>query len=102
MQCINPIVNITRYTYLKREIDYCRQVSFTITNFLKKAFLNVDFNPYDDQVPSIFCGLDITWGGDYGNSLAIGFNWEDDFGGNRRQSSWYESVLQISNRYLIA
>ena len=70
--------------------------------FLEKDFFTVDFNSYNDQVPSIFDGLDITCGLAYGNNLAIGYSWEDDFGGNRRQSSWYESILQISNRYFIA
>ena len=100
MQRINPILNITRYTYLKSEIDHCHQASFN--KFLEKYFLNVDFDSYDDQVPSIFDVLDITCGLAYGSNLAIGFSWEDDFGGNRRQNSWYESILQISNRYFMA
>ena len=100
MKDINPILDIARYTYQKREIDYCHQVNFN--KFLEKYFLNVDFDSYDDQVPSIFDVLDITSGLAYGSNLAIGFSWEDDFGGNRRQNSWYESILQISIRYFIA
>ena len=76
--------------------------SSEFNKFFEKYFLNVDFDSYDDQVPSIFDVLDITCGLAYGNNLAIGYSWEDDFGGNRRQNSWYESILQISNRYFIA
>ena len=36
---INAILNITRYTYLKREFDYCHQVNFN--KFSKKKISRV-------------------------------------------------------------
>ena len=97
---INAILNITRYTYLKREIDYCHQVNF-LTNCRKKDFSSVDFKFYDDQISSILYSLDIPRGVAYSSSLAIPCKWEAYFGRNQRQRSWYASILQVSNRYLI-
>ena len=73
----------------------------TFNKLLKRDFLNIDFKPYDDQTPSVLYSLDIACGVAYGSSLAMGFKWEDHFGRNRRQGSWYASILQISNRYLM-
>ena len=76
-------------------------IKWILTNCRKKDFSSVDFKFYDDQIFSVLCRLDIPRGVAYGSSLAMGFKWEDHFGRNRRQGSWYASILQISNRYLI-
>ena len=68
---------------------------------MKKDFPNIDFKPYDDQTHSVLYSLDIACGVAHGSSLAMGFEWEDHFGRNRRQRSWYASILQISNIYLM-